>query len=165
VQEAARAEVQSVLGDRAPGAADVPRLPLVRRIVDEALRLYPPAAFLARTARKADTLCGREIRPGDTVMLPIYALHRHHRLWRDPDRFDPSRFADPRAIDRFAYLPFGEGPRVCIGASFAIQEAVIILATLLARFRFAPVPGRTPKPVLILTLRPEGGVWLRVDPV
>lgn len=165
VQEAARAEVQSVLGDRAPGAADVPRLPLVRRIVDEALRLYPPAAFLARTARKADTLCGREIRPGDTVMLPIYALHRHHRLWRDPDRFDPSRFADPRAIDRFAYLPFGEGPRVCIGASFAIQEAVIILATLLSRFRFAPVPGRTPKPVLILTLRPEGGVWLRVDPV
>jgi cytochrome P450 len=165
VQEAARAEVQSVLGDRAPGAADVPRLPLVRRIVDEALRLYPPAAFLARTARKADTLCGREIRPGDTVMLPIYALHRHHRLWRDPDRFDPSRFADPRAIDRFAYLPFGEGPRVCIGASFAIQEAVIILATLLARFRFAPVPGRSPKPVLILTLRPEGGVWLRVDPV
>ncbi|MFZ5750743.1 MAG: cytochrome P450 [Pseudomonadota bacterium] len=165
VQEAARAEVRSVLGDRAPGAADVPRLPLVRRIVDEALRLYPPAAFLARTARKADTLCGREIRPGDTVMLPIYALHRHHRLWRDPDRFDPSRFADPRAIDRFAYLPFGEGPRVCIGASFAIQEAVIILATLLSRFRFAPVPGRTPKPVLILTLRPEGGVWLRVDPV
>jgi cytochrome P450 len=163
VQEAARAEAQGVLGGRAATAADVPALPLIRRIVDEALRLYPPAAFLARTAREADLLMGREVRPGDTVILPIYALHRHHALWPDPDRFDPSRFADPRAIDRFAYLPFGDGPRVCIGASFALQEAVIILATLLARFRFTRVPGRDPKPVMILTLRPEGGVWLNVD--
>ena len=132
--------------------------------MDEALRLYPPAALLSRTAVRRDALCGREILPGDTVMLPIYALHRHHLLWHDPDRFDPARFADPRAIDRFAYLPFGEGPRVCIGASFALQEAVIILSTLLARFRFSPVAGRAPKPVLILTLRPEGGVWLQVAP-
>lgn len=163
VQAEARAEAQAVLGDRAAVVADVPALPLVRRIVDEALRLYPPAAFLARTARAADTLMGREIRPGDTVVLPIYALHRHHALWPDPDRFDPDRFADPKAIDRFAYLPFGDGPRVCIGANFALQEAVIILATLLARFRFARVPGREPKPVMILTLRPEGGVWLGVE--
>ena len=95
-------------------------------------------------------------------MLPVYALHRHHLLWPDPHRFDPGRFADPGGIDRFAYLPFGGGPRICIGASFALQEAVIVLATLLARFRFAPVAGRAPKPVLILTLRPEGGVWLDV---
>ncbi len=164
VQEAARAEAQAVLGDRAAGAGDVARLVLTRRIVDEALRLYPPAALLSRTAVRRDALCGREILPGDTVMLPIYALHRHHLLWHDPERFDPARFADPRAIDRFAYLPFGEGPRVCIGASFALQEAVIILSTLLARFRFSPVAGRAPKPVLILTLRPEGGVWLQVAP-
>ena len=164
VQDAARAEAQAVLGDRAATAADVPALPLIRRIVDEALRMYPPAAFLARTAREADMLMGREVRPGDTVILPIYALHRHHALWPDPDRFDPGRFADARAIDRFAYLPFGDGPRVCIGANFALQEAVIILATLLARFRFARVPGREPKPVMILTLRPEGGVWLNVEP-
>lgn len=163
VQDAARAQAKAVLGDRAATADDVAALPLIRQIVDETLRMYPPAAFLSRTAQAPDTLCGREIRPGDTVILPIYALHRHHLLWPDPDRFDPSRFADPKAIERFAYLPFGDGPRVCIGANFAIQEAVIILATLLARFRFAPVAGRAPKPVMILTLRPEGGVWLGVE--
>ncbi len=164
VQEAARAEAQGVLGDRAATAADVPALPLIRRIVDEALRLYPPAAFLSRTAQGPDELCGREIRAGDTVILPIYALHRHHALWQAPDSFDPGRFADARAVPRFHYLPFGDGPRICIGANFALQEAVIILATLLVRFRFARVPGREPKPVMILTLRPEGGVWLQVDP-
>lgn len=163
VQAAARAEAQAVLGKRAATAADVAALPLIRRIVDEALRLYPPAAFLSRTARAADELCGREVRAGDTVILPIYALHRHHALWRDPDRFDPSRFEDRKAIDRFAYLPFGDGPRICIGANFALQEAVIILATLLARFRFSSVAGRAPKPVMILTLRPQGGVWLMVE--
>jgi cytochrome P450 len=163
VQDAARAQARAVLGDRAATAGDIAALPLVRQIVDEALRMYPPAAFLSRTAQKQDRLCGREVRAGDTVILPIYALHRHHDLWPDPDRFDPSRFANPKAIDRFAYLPFGDGPRICIGANFALQEAVIILATLLARFRFSRVPGREPKPVMILTLRPEGGVWLRIE--
>ncbi|MGB7262123.1 MAG: cytochrome P450 [Albidovulum sp.] len=162
VQDRARAEAQAALGDRAATVADLPHLGYCRQIVDEALRLYPPAAFLSRTAKIHDQLCGREVRPGDTVMLPIYALHRNHALWPNPHAFDPDRFADPAAIDRFAYLPFGGGPRVCIGAAFALQEAVIILATLLARFRFTPVSGRAPKPVLILTLRPEGGVWLDV---
>ena len=96
-------------------------------------------------------------------MLPIYALHRSHLLWDAPDAFDPDRWADRKAIDRFAYLPFGDGPRICIGASFALQEAVIILATLLSRVRFTPVRGRDPKPVMILTLRPEGGVWLMAE--
>lgn len=163
VQDAARAEAQSVLRGRTASAADLPSLPLIRQIVDEALRLYPPAAFLSRTAQVEDSLCGREVRRGDTVILPIYALHRHHKLWADPDAFDPQRFADPKAIERFAYLPFGDGPRICIGANFALQEAVIILATLLSRFRFALVAGKTPRPVMILTLRPEGGVWLMVD--
>jgi cytochrome P450 len=71
--------------------------------------MYPPAAFLSRTAMMADELCGQSIRAGETVVLPIYALHRHHMLWDSPNRFDPSRFADPKAIDRFAYLPFGDG--------------------------------------------------------
>ncbi|GAB1361669.1 hypothetical protein MASR1M32_09050 [Rhodobacter sp.] len=164
VQEEARIEAQSVLQGRAATVADIAALPLTRRIVDETLRLYPPAAFLSRTALEADTLCGREVKPGDNILLPVYALHRHHQLWSDPDTFDPTRFADPRTVPRFHYLPFGDGPRICIGMSFALQEAVIILATLLSRFRFAAVPGRDPKPVLILTLRPEGGVWLQVDP-
>ncbi|WP_300064187.1 cytochrome P450 [uncultured Roseobacter sp.] len=165
VQERARAEAQAVLGGRAATGEDVDRLPFVRQVIDEALRLYPPAGVVSRTAQKADDLNGADIRPGDTVMIPIYALGRHALLWDAPDSFRPERFADRKAIDRYAYLPFGDGPRICIGASFALQEAVIILATLLSRFRFVPVPGRDPKPVMILTLRPEGGVWLMAEPV
>ncbi len=163
VQEQAATEA-AMLKDRPARAEDVADLPLIRRIVDEALRLYPPAAFLARTAQVDDRILGREIRPGDTVILPIYALHRHKKLWENPDAFDPGRFADPKAIERFAYLPFGDGPRICIGAAFAGQEAVLILATLVARFRFAAVEGHEPRPVMILTLRPQGGVWLTATP-
>lgn len=164
VQEAAAAQAREVLGDRPATADDVANLPLIRAIVDEALRLYPPAGLISRTALEADELCGREIKPGDSVMIPIYALHRNQLLWADPDRFDPGRFADGVPVDRYAYLPFGDGPRICIGAGFAVQEAVIILATLLARFRFSEVAGREPKPVMIITLRPEGGVWLMAEP-
>ncbi|MDU8912899.1 cytochrome P450 [Aestuariicoccus sp. MJ-SS9] len=164
-QERAREEVQSVLkGRRAVTGEDAQKLPFVRHVVDEALRLYPPAAMVSRTAQAHDTLCGREIRPGDTVMIPIYALQRHHQLWQDPDAFRPDRWETGKP-DRYAYLPFGDGPRICIGASFAIQEAVIILGTLLANLRFKAVPGKEPEPVMILTLRPEGGVWLETEPV
>ncbi|MFC3627945.1 cytochrome P450 [Paracoccus angustae] len=162
VQDRAAAEAQAALGGRAADAADLPALPLIQRIVNETLRLYPPAAFLSRTAQIADRLCGREVLPGDTVMLPIYALHRHHLLWDRPDAFEPDRFLT--APDRYAFLPFGAGPRICIGASFALHEAVIIQATLLARFRFRAIPGRDPQPRMILTLRPHGGVWLDVSP-
>lgn len=161
VQERASAEARAVLGDRVAGAGDVAQLGYIRQIIEETLRLYPPAAFLSRTAQAADTLGGREIRRGDTVMLPIYALHRSHLYWDDPDRFDPDRFAPGTPRDRFTFLPFGAGPRVCIGAGFALQEAVIILATLLARYRF-DMTAKIPQPRMILTLRPFGGVWLTV---
>ena len=165
VQARARAEAQSVLQGRACTGDDVENLPFIRMIIDEALRLYPAAGIISRTAQKDDTLGGREIRPGDTVMIPIYALGRNELLWDDPDAFRPERFADRKAIDRYAYLPFGDGPRICIGASFALQEAVIILATMLSRFKFTPVKGKDPEPVMILTLRPEGGVWMTAEPV
>lgn len=165
VQDRARAEAQSVLKGRAATGADLEHLPYIRQIIDEALRLYPPAGMVSRTAQRDDTLCGTAIKAGDTVMIPIYALGRHHALWEDPDSFRPERFADRKAINRYAYLPFGDGPRICIGASFALQEAVIILATLLGRFRLTPVQGRDPKPVMILTLRPEGGVWLMAEEI
>lgn len=165
VQDRARAEAQSVLQGRAATAEDLPRLPYIRQIIDEALRLYPPAAIISRTALAKDTLCGTQINPGDTVIIPIYALHRSHLLWTDPDQFDPDRWAGGAKPDRYAYLPFGDGPRICIGASFAVQEAVIILATLLGRFRFKSVKGVDPDPVMIITLRPEGGVWLEVEPI
>ncbi|MFY9319188.1 cytochrome P450 [Lentibacter algarum] len=163
VQDKARAEAQSALQGRTATAADLPNLPYCRMIIDEALRLYPPAALVSRTAQAPDTLAGREVKKGDTVMIPIYALHRNALLWDDPDAFRPERFAEKP--QRYAYLPFGDGPRICIGASFALQEAVIILATLLAKRRFSPVKGKTPDPVMILTLRPEGGVWLTSEAV
>ncbi len=165
VQKTARAEAQSVLNGKAVGADDLARLPFIRQIVDEALRLYPPAGILSRTAQAADIVCGRDIHPGDTVMIPIYALHRHHALWDTPDEFRPERFAKPKSINRYAYIPFGDGPRICIGASFAIQEAVLILATLLARFDFKLVASKPPEPVMILTLRPDTGVWLTASPL
>lgn len=164
VQTRARQEAQSVLQGRTATAEDVAQLPFIRAIIDEALRLYPPAALVSRTAQAPDTLCGRDVRRGDTVMIPIYALHRHKDLWEDPDAFRPDRWAKGKP-DRYSYLPFGDGPRICIGASFALQEAVIILATLLSRFRFSQIPGKDPEPVMILTLRPNGGVWLQAEPI
>ncbi|MGH1416120.1 MAG: cytochrome P450 [Pelagimonas sp.] len=164
VQDRARAEAQSVLNGKTATGEDVANLPYIRQIVDEALRLYPPAGMVSRTALAKDELCGREVLPGDTVILPIYALHRNHMLWDNPDHFDPDRWADAKP-DRYSYLPFGDGPRICIGSSFAIQEAVIVLATLLAQFRFTTVVGKVPDPVMIITLRPEGGVWLEATPL
>ncbi|MCP5086497.1 MAG: cytochrome P450 [Rhodobacteraceae bacterium] len=165
VQERVRQEAQDVLQGRIAGAEDIGRLPYTEQVINEALRLYPPAGFLSRTAQAPDTLCDREVRRKDTVMMPIYALHRNELLWEEPDAFRPERFAEGAEYNRFAYLPFGDGPRVCIGAHFATVEAQIILATLVSRFRFTRVEGRDPKPVMVLTLRPEGGVWLEVEPV
>lgn len=164
-QTRARREAQSVLQGRAATGDDVANLPFIRQIIDEALRLYPPAGIISRTALKADTLCDREIRAGDTVIVPIYALHRNELLWDDPNSFRPERFEDRKSVPRYAYLPFGDGPRICIGASFALQEAVIILATLLSKHKYTPIKGREPEPVMILTLRPQGGVWLTAEPV
>lgn len=164
-QEKARAEAIDTLQGRAAAQDDLSALPYTTAIIEEALRLYPPAALVSRTAQKADTLCGREVRPGDTVMIPIYALHRNHQLWEEPDEFRPERFTEEEGPERFAYLPFGDGPRICIGQSFAMQEAVIILSTLLSRFRFSPAWNTPPNPVMLLTLRPEGGVWLKAETV
>ena len=163
VQDKLRDEAQSVLKGRVATAQDCDALPYTEQVIKETLRLYPPAAFISRTAQAADVLCEREIRRKDTVMLPIYALHRHHDIWDNPDQFNPERFADGYKPERYSYLPFGDGPRICIGAQFAMIEATIILATLISRFRFERIETRDPKPVMVLTLRPEGGVQLKVS--
>lgn len=165
VQDKLRAEAQQVLQGRIATAKDCEKLTYTRQVVDETLRLYPPAAFLSRTAQKPDTLCEREVLAGDTIMLPTYALHRNEQLWENPDAFDPERFKDGNPAGRYAFLPFGDGPRICIGAQFAIFEAQIMLATLVSRFKFERIAGVDPKPVMVLTLRPEGGVQLKVTPV
>ncbi|MCY4461702.1 MAG: cytochrome P450 [Albidovulum sp.] len=162
-QQRVRDEAQSVLEGRVATADDIGKLVLTRQVIDESLRLYPPSAMLARTAKERDTIGGRQVLPGDTMFIPVYALHRNHCHWSNPDRFDPNRFADRRSIDKFAFLPFGGGMRICIGASFALMEAVVILSSIISRFKFTLVPGREPEPVMILTLRPKGGVRLLVD--
>ena len=165
VQARAAEEAQAVLGDRAATAEDCARLPYIRQVLEEAMRLYPPAGLLSRGARRADVLLGRTLEPGETVMVPIWAVHRHRALWDDPDAFDPDRFAPEaaRRRHRYAYLPFGAGPRVCIGMGFAMMEATIILATLLARLRFTTLPSHRPTPRMLVTVRAEPGIVLGVS--
>jgi cytochrome P450 len=127
------------------------------------MRLFPPVGLLARTVLAEDQLCGRTMRPDDILFLPIWALHRHELLWDRPEDFRPERFAPSgtELRDKYQYLPFGAGPRVCVGADFAMMQAQIILATILQHFRFrASTPA--PRPVMMMTVRPEPGVFLEV---
>lgn len=162
VQTRAREEAQAALKGEVAGAEHIDNLGYTRQILQESLRLYPPVAFISRNALENDEILGREIRKGDIIMLPIYALHRHEMLWDNPDHFDPDRFAPGQDYDRYAYLPFGNGPRICIGVEFAMRESQIILATLLSRFKFELTDSAPPELELLMTLRPKGGVNLKV---
>jgi cytochrome P450 len=138
---------------------------VTRALLEETMRLYPPVAILSRKAIRDHSLRGREIRAGTTVIIAPWVLHRHQTLWEAPDRFDPSRFMPQRrgSINRFAYIPFGAGPRVCIGAAFAMQQMTITLATIARSFRLDLVPGHRILPVHRVTLRPEGGMMMSVS--
>jgi cytochrome P450 len=140
------------------------RLVETRALIDEANRLYPPLSAISRTAIGADLLAGHSIRPGTMIVIAPYVLHRHRALWDNPDRFDPSRFlgAARERIDRFAYLPFGVGPRICIGAAFAIQEASIIVASIMRHFTLELASGHIAWPEQKVTLRPAGGLPMLV---
>jgi cytochrome P450 len=163
-QDAARQEVLGVAGDGVIGREEMAKLPLLDAVFQEAMRLYPPAPVLMRRTLAPVTLGGVTLRPGSTITIPIYVVHRHRRLWTEPLRFDPSRFADQAkaARHRCAYMPFGAGPRTCIGASFAMTEGKTILATLLAQARFALPDGEQPTPFARVTLRPKEGLKLNV---
>ena len=158
------AEAERVLDGPVAQLAD--KLVETRAVIEEAMRLYPPVASLSREALGPDDLCGRRIRKGALVIISPYVLHRHALLWNNPERFEPSRFLPGarEAIDRYAYLPFGAGPRICIGAAFSLQEAVIVLATLMRRFEVRPVPGRAVVPIQRITLRPKDGMPLILQP-
>jgi cytochrome P450 len=142
------------------------RLVVTRAVVDEALRLYPPIAALSRTSEQADRVGDLEIKSRSLIVISPYILHRHRRLWQEPDLFDPSRFLSPAKanIPRFAYLPFGAGPRTCIGSSFALQEATLVLAMLVHRFDIKLAPGAQVWPLQKITLRPEHGLPMKVTP-
>lgn len=136
------------------------RLVATRAVIEEALRLYPPAPITTREAIGPDEFGGLEIAPGTTIVIAPWVLHRHRRLWDEPDVFDPARFLPGarEAIARFAWLPFGAGPRTCIGGAFALQEMTILLARIVRSFRLEPAPGHRVWPVQRITLRPRGGM-------
>jgi cytochrome P450 len=157
-RERVEAEVDRELTGPVEGMAD--RLVETRAVIEETVRLYPPIAAISRVALDRDELNGEHVRAGSLIVISPYVLHRHRLLWDRPDAFDPRRFlGDAQAtIDRFAYLPFGTGPRKCIGASFALQEATLVLATIVRHFAFRLRPGHAVWPMLRVTLRPGNGL-------
>jgi cytochrome P450 len=157
-RERVEAEADRELDGPVAGLAD--RLVETRAAIEEAIRLYPPVAAISRVALGDDALNGERVRCGSLIVISPYVLHRHRLLWNRPDVFDPRRFlGTARAkIDRFAYLPFGVGPRKCIGSTFALQEATIVLAKIAKHFAFEMKPGHKVWPKLQVTLRPENGL-------
>ena len=160
------AEISGLDEDGSDPAGWADHLVYTRAALEEAMRLYPPAPSLNRASVEADQVAGTSIPAHSTVLIMPWVLHRHERLWSRPTIFDPSRFLPENRgkLDRYQYLPFGIGPRVCIGQSFAMQEAVIALAVLLRRFRFEFVGKTDPRPVQKITVQPEGGIKMRLYP-
>jgi len=158
------AEADRELAGPIAGMAD--RLVETRAVIEETVRLYPPISAISRVALGRDNLNGEPVRAGSLIVVSPYVLHRHRLLWDRPDAFDPGRFLGPghAAIDRFAYLPFGAGPRKCIGSTFALQEATLMLAAIVRHFAFRLKPGHAVWPILQVTLRPAGGLPMVIGP-
>jgi cytochrome P450 len=162
LQAEAAAEARAALA-AGEADADLPeRLPLLRRILEETMRIYPPVPRFDRQAVAADVIGGQEVAGGDIVSIWPWLLHRHQHLWDDPDAFDPDRWLPEAkaARHRFQYIPFGAGPRLCVGMRFATIEALTVLAHWLRSWSFAPAPGREVRPAGTVTLRPAGGLPL-----
>jgi cytochrome P450 len=153
-------ELAAVLGDRTPRYEDIGKLRYTRMVIEESMRLYPPAHTMSRSPIAADEVLGQRIPARAEVLIVPWLLHRKPSLWENPDRFDPERFAPERAAarPRFAYIPFGGGPRICIGAAFAMAEAMLILATIAQRYRLRLKPGFPVEPQGLITLRPRNGL-------
>lgn len=167
VQEQMREEVAGVLRGAVPTADDVSRMPLVRAVIDETMRLYPPAWMLGRSARNDDTLGPFAVKGGQFVLVSPYITHRHPGLWDRPTEFDPTRFLDGRSekLPKFAYLPFGGGQRFCIGSHFASMQASLMLSSIVQRYRLKPAPGHRVKPYAMITLRPKWGIGMIAEEV
>ncbi|UPK26971.1 cytochrome P450 [Bradyrhizobium sp. 195] len=150
-------------GEHLDSIADIDRQKFTRAVIEETMRLYPPAFLVARAAREKDNAAGVEIGKGDIIMIAPWLLHRHEKLWDQPNAFIPKRFMSTEAPDRFAYLPFGAGPRVCIGAPFAQAESVLALARLIGAFRVELAD--TTKPVIplgVVTTQPDHSPMFRI---
>jgi cytochrome P450 len=158
-----RDEIGQVVGGGPVRGEHVEKLVLVQQVIKESMRLFPPAPMMSRQLVEDTEIEGREVRAGTSFIMPVYAIHRHVLRWQRPDEFDPTRFAPSAEIPRYQFMPFGAGPRVCIGMSFAMIEATAILATLIAGARFECPEGMAePIPVARVTLMPKGGMPLRV---
>lgn len=162
IQERLAEEVRAVVGDGLATMDDVARLPYLTQVLKEAMRLYPPGAMLARQAAVDDEIQGHPIRKGTVIVLPTYAVHRHHLLWDAPGEFDPDRFSADRAAQYhdFAFMPFGGGPRICVAYAFAMVEIQLFLATLLTRYQFRLADGFVPQPRMLFGLHPVNGMQL-----
>jgi cytochrome P450 len=165
--ERVRRESREVCGGRSPTPADLPRMPYTRMVIDEALRLYPPVFGLSRRVLQDAELGGYHVSKGMQVLVSPYALHRSPALWEDPDRFDPERFAPEPAAQRhrYAHVPFGAGPRQCIGNAFALMELQVIIPSLIGALHFELTEDADIAPQTRMTLRPRGPVRMRVRPV
>jgi len=155
VEARLREELDDVLGGRVPTPEDVPRLAFTKRVIREAMRLYPPIWIIERRVVDDDTVGGFHLPAGSAVVVAPYALHRHPGFWDAPDAFDPARFEGPVPA---AYIPFGAGPRFCIGSEFAMLEAQLIVAMVLQSYRLRPVPGHVVEPLPGITLRARHGL-------
>lgn len=158
-----RDEVDAVRPDGDITYDDMKALPFTRAVIDETMRLFPPAPILNRACVEATTLYGREIEPGDHLILNNYIMHRTDRLWNNPLAFDPDRFMRDPSLRKAgsAFMPFGDGPRICVGMAFALMEAVMGLATLMRDFDIEIAQDCFPRPIMTVTLRPEGGIPAR----
>ena len=162
-QERAQREVDTVLEGRPPTIADLPNLPIVRAILDESLRLYPPAWLITRSSPEVAEFDGWQVPAGALIIMSPWLLHRHPDLWERPDEFDPGRFLE-NGVGRWSFIPFGAGPRLCIGRDFALLEGVLLLASLLGSFRVDFPPGQgVPAAEPQVTMRPAKGLPLRVS--
>lgn len=166
-QARVREEVRQVAGDGLISKENIQSLEVTERVLKESMRLYPPAPVMARQPVREFDLEGTIIPAGSQVVIPIFCVHRHRQLWDDPDRFDPDRFLPERAADipRAQYMPFGVGARTCIGMSFAMLEATVLLATFVRAAKFDWDGTHLPEPISRVTLRPKGGMPLRVTSI
>lgn len=163
-QAALHRELDAVLGGREPTVEDLPALSFTELVVKESLRLYPPAWTLSRETVEEDEIAGWRIPIGAAVVMNPWTVHRDARFYEEPESFRPERWADglEQRLPRFAWFPFGGGPRLCIGSGFALMEARLVLATLASRFRFERVPGDEVELLPSITLRPKHGVKVRL---
>ncbi len=160
MQQAMLAEINRVAPNRPFEFEDIKQLQMVSNVFREALRLYPPVGFFSREATEDHCMQNKQIKPGSAMMISPWLIQRHSLYWERPHEFDPNRFETDAGKEscKHAYLPFSKGPRVCTGQSFAIQEAILILASIVRHFEVGKVEGHTPKPVGRVTIRPENGV-------